>query len=307
MHPGIHAGNNPDKLAYLMEPSGVEVTYGELEARSNQLAHLYRDLGLVRGDHVAFMLENHPLYFVLAWGAHRAGLYYTAISSRLGAEETTYIVDNCGAKVFITSEAMSSVAEAIVAETPRVQLRLMVDGSSESHQEYNDLVSSYPTTPIEDESEGSDMLYSSGTTGRPKGVLTDLVEGEFGSDTGLIPLAGALYGIERDAVYLSPAPLYHAAPLRFCMAILRIGGTIVSMENFDAELALGLIEKHRVTHSQWVPTMFVRMFKLEAEVRARYDLSSHQAAIHAAAPCPDRKSTRLNSSHTDISRMPSSA
>jgi len=286
MHPGIHANDNPHKVAYLMEPSGIEVTYGELEARSNQLAHLYRDLGLVRGDHVAFMLENHPLYFVLAWGAHRAGLYYTAISSRLGREETTYIVKNCGAHVFITSAAMSSVAEAIVGDTPEVRLRLMIDGSSESYESYDDVVSGYPTTPIEDESEGTDMLYSSGTTGRPKGVLTELTEGEFGSDTGLIPLAGALYGIDQDAVYLSPAPLYHAAPLRFCMAILRIGATVVSMENFDAELALGLIEKHRVTHSQWVPTMFVRMFKLDEEVRARYDLSSHRAAIHAAAPCP---------------------
>jgi len=286
MHPGIHAIDNPDKVAYLMEPSGIEVTYGELEARSNQLAHLYRDLGLVRGDHVAFMLENHPLYFVLAWGAHRAGLYYTAISSRLGKEETTYIVKNCGAEVFITSSAMSGVAEAIVGDTPEVRLRLMIDGSSESYESYGDVVSGYPTTPIEDESEGSDMLYSSGTTGRPKGVLTELTEGEFGSDTGLIPLAGALYGIDKGAVYLSPAPLYHAAPLRFCMAILRIGATVVSMENFDAEQALGLIEKHRVTHSQWVPTMFVRMFKLDEEIRVRYDLSSHRVAIHAAAPCP---------------------
>jgi len=286
MHPGLYAKDNPDRVAYLMEPSGVEVTYGELEARSNQLAHLYRDLGLVRGDHVAFMLENHPLYFVLAWGAHRAGLYYTAISTRLGSAETAYIVQNCGAKVFITSEQLRAVAEAIVGDTPDVEARLMVDGSSESYRSYSDAVRDYPETPIADEAEGRDMLYSSGTTGRPKGVLGELPEDEFGSQTALTMMVALLYGMGEDTVYLSPAPLYHAAPLRFCISILRIGGTIVSMESFDAEDALGLIEKHRVTHSQWVPTMFVRMFKLGQEVRQRHDLSSHRVAIHAAAPCP---------------------
>jgi len=286
MHPGIYAAETPDKVAYVMEPSGLSVTYAELEAASNQLAHLFRDLGLQRGDHIAFMLENHRLYFVLAWAAQRSGLYYTAISSRLGVDETAYIVDNCDAQVFITSDAVRGVVEEIVEATPKVRLRLMIDGSSPTHESYEDAVRDRPTTPIADESEGSDMLYSSGTTGRPKGVRNELPDVPFGGDVALIPLFTMLYQADSSMVYLSPAPLYHAAPLRFCMAVLRMGGTIVAMEKFDPEAALQLVEKHSVTHSQWVPTMFVRMLKLDPGVRHRYDLSSHKVAVHAAAPCP---------------------
>ena len=286
MHPGTHAATHPDKVAYTMEPSGVSVTYAELEARSNQLAHLFRDLGLVRGDHVGFMLENHALYFVLAWAAQRSGLYYTAISTRLGADEAAYIVENSTAQVFIGSDAVRDVAEEIVDRTPNVKLRLMIDGVSARHESYEERVAGYPTTPIADESEGTDMLYSSGTTGRPKGVLKALVDGEFGADPGVAAMLNLLYGATEESRYLSPAPLYHAAPLRFSMAVLRMGGTVVSMESFDAAEALRLIEKHSITISQWVPTMFVRMMKLDPAVRVAYDLSSHQTAIHAAAPCP---------------------
>ncbi|HEC08401.1 MAG TPA: acyl-CoA synthetase [Acidimicrobiales bacterium] len=286
MHPGTHARTSPDKVAYVLEPSGVEVTYAELEARSNQLAHYFRSLGLKKGDHIAFMAENHPLYFVLAWGAHRAGLYYTAISTRLGAEETAYIVDNSRSEVFITTAKMAAVATEIITMTPWVKARLSIDGPIPGHDSYEDAVGGLPTTPIADEAEGADMLYSSGTTGRPKGVLVPLPEVEYGEPPGLLMLVQMLMGFDSDMVYLSPAPLYHAAPLRFCMAVLRLGGKVVVMEKFDAEEALRLIEKHRVTHSQWVPTMFIRMFKLPPEVRDRYDLSSHRMAVHAAAPCP---------------------
>ncbi len=286
LHPGVTARQTPDKVAYVLEPSGIEVTYGELEAKSNQLAHLFRDLGLQRGDHISFVAENHPLYFVLCFGAHRAGLYYTAISSRLYEDETAYIVNNSGSKVFIASNQKRDVAEAIVSETPNVQLRLMMDGVCEGHESLDDRMAGYPTTPIADESEGADMLYSSGTTGRPKGVLGELPEGPYGTAPAVAALVQGLFGASPDSVYLSPAPLYHAAPLRFCLAMLRFGAKVVVMEHFDAVFALELIEKHKVTHSQWVPTMFVRMFKLPAEVRTRYDLSSHQVAIHAAAPCP---------------------
>ncbi len=285
-HPGIHAAVSPDKIAYVLEPSGVSVTYGELEAASNQIAHLLRDAGLQRGDHISFVMENHRLYFALCWGAHRAGLYYTAMSSRLGTEETSYIVNNSQSKVFIASSYKREVAESIVAETPNVTLRLMVDGTIDGYESLEDAMERYPTTPIADESEGSDMLYSSGTTGMPKGVLTPLTEGPFGTAPGLLTLVSLLYGFSPDTVYLSPAPLYHAAPLRFCLSVQRLGGTVVVMERFDPEFALELIEKHRVTTSQWVPTMFVRMFKLDPSIRTKYDLSSHRTAIHAAAPCP---------------------
>ena len=133
---------------------------------------------------------------------------------------------------------------------------------------------------------GTDMLYSSGTTGRPKGVRVPLSEEPFGTPSPIMMRLAGLYRIDADTVYLSPAPLYHAAPLRFCMSVLALGGTVVVMERFDPEQALALIERYEATHSQWVPTMFVRMLKLPETLRGAYDLSSHKVAIHAAAPCP---------------------
>jgi long-chain acyl-CoA synthetase len=286
MYPGAHAKTTPDKPAYVMAASGETVTYKELDERSNRLAHLFREAGLVRGDAIAFMLENHPRFLEIAWAAQRSGLYYTAISSRLTQSEAEYIVNDCGAKAFITSDYKRDVAVALVPATPNVQVRLMLDGTAEGYESYEDAVAKRPATPIEDESEGVDMLYSSGTTGRPKGVRLPLPEGEMGQPSGVTALGQMLYGFDADTVYLSPAPLYHAAPLRFSMAIQRIGGTAVIMEHFDPVEFLRLIEQHKVTHTQVVPTMFVRMLKLPEDERGKFDVSSLKTVIHAAAPCP---------------------
>ncbi|HEX4906701.1 MAG TPA: AMP-binding protein [Acidimicrobiales bacterium] len=286
MYPGVHAQTNPDKPAYVMAGSGEAVSYLELNDRSNQLANLFRAAGLQRGDAIALMLENHPRYFEILWAAQRAGLYYTAISSRLTTGETEYIINDCAAKVFITSDYKRDVAVAVVGATPNVQVRLMLDGTADGYESYEDAIAQHPTTPIADESEGADMLYSSGTTGRPKGVRVALPEGEMGSAPGVSTLGVMLYGFSEDMVYLSPAPLYHAAPLRFSMAVQRVGGTVVVMEHFDPTEFLRLVEQHGVTHTQVVPTMFVRMLKLPAEEREKFDVSSLQTVIHAAAPCP---------------------
>jgi acyl-CoA synthetase (AMP-forming)/AMP-acid ligase II len=286
MYPGARAKDHPDKPAVIMAGTGQVVSYRELDEESNRLAHLFRDLGLRRGDHIAFMLENHPRFLTVAWAAQRAGLYYTAVSSRLTPDELEYIVDDCEAQVFIASGATRESAVAITATTPRVKLRLLLDGDADGFERYDDAVARFPTTPIDDESEGQDMLYSSGTTGRPKGVKASLPEGEMGLPSGVTVLLQLLFGGNESMVYLSPAPLYHAAPLRFCMSTQRLGGTVVVMEHFDPEQALALIERYQVTHSQWVPTMFIRMLKLPDEVRSRHDLSSLRYAIHAAAPCP---------------------
>ena len=286
MYPGVHATTTPDKPAYVMAGSGEVVTYRQLDERSNQVAQLLRAAGLRRGDSIAFMLENHPRFFEICWGAQRAGLYYTAISSRLTAPEAAYIVQDCEAKVFITSSYNREVAAAIVDQMPDVGVRLVLDGAVEGYDRYEDAVAQHPTTKIADESEGADMLYSSGTTGRPKGVKVPLPEGDIGTPSSVTALAQLLYGFTADSVYLSPAPMYHAAPLRFSMAVLRLGGTIVAMERFDPVELLRLVEQHRVTHTQVVPTMFVRMLKLDEAERTRHDLSSLQVCIHAAAPCP---------------------
>ena len=286
MYPGVHAAKTPDKVAYRMADSGRRVTYRELEERSNRGAQLLRSLGLKRGDHVAICMENNEHYFPVCWAAQRAGLYYTSISTRLTPPEVEYIVDDCGAKVLVASRAKEELAAALAERCPGLIGRFLADGSAGGFRSWQEACAARPATPIPDESEGAPMLYSSGTTGRPKGVKHPLPEGPLGSPPPLVVGIMAMYGGSADSTYLSPAPLYHSAPLGFTMSMLRLGATVVVMEHFDAERALALIEEHRVTHAQWVPTMFVRMLKLPEAVRARYDVSSLRFSIHAAAPCP---------------------
>ncbi|MEU9840616.1 acyl-CoA synthetase [Actinomadura sp. NPDC048032] len=282
MHLGQIAARTPDKPAVVMAGSGRVVTFRELNEESNRLAQLLRAEGLRPGDHIAFMMENHPLYLAVAWAAQRSGLYYTAISSRLQPDEVAYIAGNCEAKVFITSASMEAAAQS----PPDVPLRLMLGGTAPGYASYEERVAQHPPTPIEDECEGADMLYSSGTTGRPKGVKPALSKAPMGEGGTLYQLLAFLFQPDADSVYLSPAPLYHAAPLRYSLNFHRFGATVVVMEKFDAEQALAAVEKYGVTHSQWVPTMFIRMLKLPEETRARYDVSSLRCAVHAAAPCP---------------------
>ena len=285
MHPGEVAARQPNKPAYIMASSGEVVTFGQLEARANQGAHLFRSLGLRRGDHIALMLENHPRYLEICWAAQRAGLYYTPVSWRLREEEVAYIVNNCDARVFIGSAAVKEVAQPLAAKTPNVTRHLMLDGLVDGYASFEDAVALMPEEPIPDQYEGALMPYSSGTTGFPKGIHRPLSNKGYGEEEQFAVMT-AVYGATADSIFLSPAPLYHSAPLGFSMTCLRHGITVVVMERFEAELALECIQKYRVTHGQWVPTMFVRMLKMPPEVRARYDMSSLQCAIHGAAPCP---------------------
>jgi long-chain acyl-CoA synthetase len=285
-HPCHHAAHTPDKAAYVMARSGEVVTYRQLEERSNQGAHLLRRLGLARGDAIALMLDNNARFFEICFAAQRAGLLFTAMSTRLSVQEAEYILRNCGARAFIISASLAEQAAALADRTPGVTARFSLGGTVPGYLPWEAAMREQPRVRIADESAGRDMLYSSGTTGRPKGIKTELLDEAIDAPAPLINLARQLYGIGPETVYLSPAPLYHAAPLRFNMTVMRCGGTSVLMEHFDAEEALALIEKHRVTHSQWVPTMFVRLLKLAPEVRARYVLASLKVAIHAAAPCP---------------------
>jgi acyl-CoA synthetase (AMP-forming)/AMP-acid ligase II len=279
------AGVAPDKIAYVMAETGQAVTFGELDEGSNRGAQLFRSLGLAPGDHIALLLENHPRFLQICWAAQRAGLYYTPISWRLQPAEVEYIVNNCEAQVFITSAERADVVTPLLERMPAVRRRYMIGGTVPGFESWEETLERQPATPIADEVEGQSMLYSSGTTGYPKGVKRALTGLPFGQGGG-VPAMTTLYGGNKDSIYLSPAPLYHAAPLGFSMTCLRHGIHVVVMEHFDAERALAAIERYRVTHSQWVPTMFVRMLKLPPEARARYDLSSLVCAIHAAAPCP---------------------
>jgi len=277
---------NPDKPAYIMAQTGEVVTRIELEERSNQCAHLFRDLGLSIGDHIAILMENNRYFFEICSAASRAGIIYTPVSTYLKESEVEYIVNNCEAKLFVSSMAKSDIARVLIDKMSNVKTRLMVGGVIDGYISYEEKMNTFPTTPIADEMAGQDMLYSSGTTGRPKGVKINWEPMPYGE----IPDAGKalmmLYGFNEDTVYLSPAPLYHAAPLRFCMMVLYGGGTVIVMDRFDALESLQLIDKYKATHSQWVPTMFIRMLKLPEEERAKCDVSSMTVAIHAAAPIP---------------------
>ena len=285
-YPGAVAERAPDRPAVIMATSGQVVTYGELDEMANRLSQLFRNAGLERGDHVAFCMENRAEYLPIAWGCHYAGLYYTAISSRLTTDEIDYIVNDCGAEAFIASPYIAEAATSIIESTPNVRVRLSVGGHIDGHESFEDAIAAQPNAPLEGRLEAADMLYSSGTTGRPKGVKVAASDDPLGTAPALLMLAAMLFGATDECMYLSPAPLYHAAPLRFNMLMHRVGGTTVVMERFDAEDALRLIEKYKVTTSQWVPTMFVRMLKLDEQTRNKYDVSSLDVAVHAAAPCP---------------------
>jgi len=285
-HPRKWVQEDPDKPAFIMASSGRVVPRGQLEESANRCAHMLRDLGLKAGDNIAIYMENNPRFIEIACAAARSGLLYTAISTHLTVPEVEYIVNDCGAKVFFTSAAKSEAASQLADKIPNVATRLMVNGTAEGYDAYEDKVSSYPAEPISDEMTGEAMLYSSGTTGRPKGIKLTLEPMAYGELWDGAKMLITVYGLNNETVYLSPAPLYHAAPLRFVILTLFMGGTVIIMEKFDALQSLELIERFKATHSQWVPTMFIRMLKLPEEERKRFDVSSQKIAIHAAAPVP---------------------
>ncbi|WP_124711276.1 acyl-CoA synthetase [Gordonia insulae] len=282
-----HALRTPTKPAIVMASDGETVMFRDLEVRSRQLARALRDRGIRAGDVVAILMENNRAYLEVTWAAQRSGLYYTAINRHLTAPEVQYILDDSGAVAIVSSESMSDVLGAL--DLSRIPTRIAAMGEVEGFDSYPQLLLDTSPTPLDGEREGREMLYSSGTTGRPKGVrkpipLTPL--GDPAAATVQIAAGLAMTGDTDDAVYLCPAPLYHGAPLIFSMSWQRLGATVVVMERFDAAQGLELIDRHRVTTGQFVPTMFTRFLRLPEHERARHDLSSLRTVIHSAAPCP---------------------
>ena len=286
MFPHDFALTTPDKAAIIMGSTGEVITYRQLDEAAIRLSNVLRDAGLNPGDHVALCLENHPRYLEILWGCHYAGLIYTACSSRLTSAELTYVLNDCAAKAFITSHYKADQALDIIDTIPNVHLRLMLDGTIDGYDSFEQTIAAASVTPLANMVDGTDMLYSSGTTGMPKGIAKPLPMSPIGTSVGLGMLTVMLFGFSEDTIYLSPAPLYHAAPLRFNMTVHTLGATTIVMENFDAEEFLQLTQKYKVTQTQVVPTMFIRMLKLDSGVRSQYDCSTITHAVHAAAPCP---------------------
>ncbi len=319
---GDHARENPEHIAHIMASSGEFVTYGELDRRSSCLAQVFRENGIKLGHHIALFMENDIRYLEVCWAAMRSGLYLTPINSHLSATEVAYILDDCDAEGLVTTEMLVPTAiEALsqMANRNRVHIKLLVSTTSTAQtkdatskastdiatdeltpvgdtsntyeniygfQDYEEAVKSATRLKVDDERLGELMLYSSGVTGRPKGIVRPLRDAPATEGLALSVLMRAHYGMDEDTIYLSTAPLYHAAPLGFCLGVQTIGGTVVIMERFEAENSLKYIEQYAVTHSQWVPTMFVRLLRLPEAVKHAYKLETHKVSIHAAAPCP---------------------
>lgn len=285
------AQRRPEHPAIIMGASGRVVTYHQLDDTSARLAHTLHDRGLRHGDCIAILMDNNVHYHAVAWAAQRSGLYYTTINTHLGRDEIEYVLRDCGAKAVIASHAVAELATSLRPDRfPRAEFRLMVEGIAEGWTSFEDaLVRDRSASPPTD-TEGEMMIYSSGTTGRPKGIKRAIT-----SDGAVMKRTAHFLrdklAFTAEDIYLSPAPLFHTAPLSWSMGVHRLGGTVVVMERFDAREALRLIEKHQVTHSQWVPTMFNRMLRLPD--RDRFDLSSHRFAVHAAAPCPPPVKQRM--------------
>jgi acyl-CoA synthetase (AMP-forming)/AMP-acid ligase II len=282
----LHAAAHPDKVATIMAGSGQTLTYGELNDRSLRLAQLFRDAGLGPGDVVALFMENNVRYHEVYFATVRSGMYLCAVNKYLTDEEAAYIVDDSGAKALVTSAGLGPVAASMAPMLADCPVRLAVDGPVEGYRNYEEAIAAFEPEPLGEEPLGDFMNYSSGTTGRPKGIRRPLTGRTFDEPAPLDEVVRTLYGFGPETIYLSPAPLYHSAPLAFTAGALSLGGTIVIMERFDPTEALRLIERHSISHSQWVPTMFIRMLKLDEAERTSFDLSSHRVAVHAAAPCP---------------------
>ncbi len=272
------------KPAVVLHPSGKLLSFDQLDAQSNRLAHFLRRAGLAAGDTVAILMENNEHIHAAMWAARRSGLYYTMVNTHLSAAEIAYIVSDSGAKAVISSRAMREVLPCLTRSPAdgMPSVALVADDDLDGWLRYPECVVDEAPEPIACECCGQLLQYSAGSTGRPKGIRRPL---DSRAPKLTTPVFEAL-GVTADSVYLSPTPTYHTAPAMWTMAAQSVGATVVMMERFDAEQALRCIERYGVTHAQFVPTMFVKMLRLPDEIRKRYDLSSLQRVVHAAAPCP---------------------
>ncbi|MER6808195.1 AMP-binding protein [Spirillospora sp. NPDC000708] len=294
MHLSELARRYPGKPAVITAATGAVVTYRELDDASIRLARLLDRHGIGYGDHVALLFDNTDGYFTAAWACQRSGVLWTPVNHHLTADEAAYIVRDCGARALIASAGLGDLPKQVADASPDVELRLMSGGpGGGGFAGLAEATASEAAGERGGEREGHYMFYSSGTTGRPKGILPSSQGEPFGTGLRIDHTMPRLFGFDDRTVYLCPAPLYHAAPTGWTLGTMRNGGTVVIMDRFDPERTLAFIEKYRVTHAQFVPTMLVRMLKLPDGVRAGYDLSSLRMVVHAAAPCPVEVKRRI--------------
>lgn len=284
-HPGTYAQTTPDKPAIIVGDTGETITFEELEAYSNQVAHVLRAAGCNEGDTIALMMENTAWFLVVAWAAQRAGLYYVPVNWHLQVSEAAYVVENSEAKMLITSTHVGDLAVRLREAVKTVETFYCIDDLP-GYENIKTAAKGKPATPILDQAEGLPMLYSSGTTGNPKGIKRPVAGKPFGRLSQRDQMNRDYYDFDESTVFLCPGPVYHAAPLNFCMGTIRMGATAVILQKFDAEDMLKVIETLKITHGMLVPTHFARLLRLPSTAREKYNTSSIQYAIHSAAPCP---------------------
>jgi len=292
-YPGDFAASTPDKLAVISAVTGEQVTYAELDDRSIRFANLLAAYGLGVGDAFAVLAENHVRFFELYWAAIRAGHYFTPVNRHLTPEEIAYQVTDSGSTVLVTTAAMAETAQAALKLIDRPVRALMIDGTADGFDSYEVAIAGASPRRPERQPLGDAMLYSSGTTGRPKGIKRPLRGIEIDEQTAVMSMLMLVPGSDSSVVFLSPAPLYHAAPLFWSTSVHAVGGTVVLAGKFDPEQFLATVERYGVTHAQVVPTMMIRILKLQDAQRAAHDLSTLKGLIHAAAPCPPEVKERF--------------
>ena len=286
MYPGTHAASAPTHPAVVESATGRVLTYAQLDDNSARLASALHALGLRSGDVVALLSDNRAEAFEVYWAALRSGLYVTAVNWHLAPEEVAYILEDSAAAVVIASAGVRELAEQTAKVTDSAARWFAFGGPVDGFESYHELLSNAGPR-LEAQPRGSEMLYSSGTTGRPKGIKPRLlgIDVDQPGDP-FAMLMSKVFGIGAGDVYLSPAPIYHTAPLKWCAAAQALGATVVLMDRFGAEPMLQAIEQYGVTATQVVPTMFIRLLQLPDEVRTSFDVTSLRLAVHAAAPCP---------------------
>lgn len=280
------ARRRPDHLAAIDYDSGETLSFGALDRASLALSKLLRDRRVGSEDEVAILMENCADYFVAIWAIRRTAMYIVPVNWHLRPEKIRYIVENSGARAIITTPRLIETACAATKDNAGLAARLIFGPCQSGFESIEALRSSQADRPDRPELDGAPLYYSEGTSGKPKGVLRPLTGEPFGAPSLVEQAMTGTYLIDEKTIYLSPAPLYHAAPIGWTMMVQRIGGTVVLLRSFDPERALQAIDGLHVTHAQFVPTHFVRMLRMPQHAREQYDLSSLRVVVHAAAPCP---------------------